>query len=113
MASSSSRGRSSSPFQYQKPSSPYSSTSSTSSMMNGRLMQRSCSSSVTSFYDGGDGYGARSMVPTQSGGDYPRSQTPVSYPSVEDQMIGEPENCTPRSGESISVTIRFRPLRCI
>ncbi|KAH6789395.1 Kinesin motor family protein [Perilla frutescens var. frutescens] len=111
MASSSSRGRSSSPFHNRKPSSPYSSTSSTSSMMNGRLMPQSCSSSVTSFYGGGgDGYGARSTMPTQSRGDYPLSQTPVSYPSVEDQMIGEPENCISRSGESISVTIRFRPL---
>ncbi|XP_057788469.1 kinesin-like protein KIN-7D, mitochondrial isoform X2 [Salvia miltiorrhiza] len=111
MASSSSRGRSSSPFQYQKPTSPYSSTSSTSSLMNGRLMPKSCSSSVTSFYGGGgDGYGGRSTTPGQSRGDYPLDQTPVSYPSVEDQMICEPDNSTSRSGDSISVTIRFRPL---
>ncbi|XP_041998049.1 kinesin-like protein KIN-7D, mitochondrial isoform X3 [Salvia splendens] len=108
MASSSSRGRNSSPFQYQKPTSPYSSTSSTSSLMNSRLMTRSCSSSVTSFH--GDGYGARSAMPGQSRGDYPLDQTPVSYPSVDDQMISEPDNSTSRSGDSISVTIRFRPL---
>ncbi|XP_047941730.1 kinesin-like protein KIN-7D, mitochondrial isoform X1 [Salvia hispanica] len=108
MASSSSRGRNSSPFQYQKPTSPYSSTSSTSSLMNSRLMTRSCSSSVTSFH--GDGYGARSAMPGQSRGDYPLDQTPVSYPSVDDQLISEPDNSTSRSGDSISVTIRFRPL---
>ncbi|GMN71874.1 hypothetical protein TIFTF001_054664 [Ficus carica] len=43
---SSSRARSSSPFSYRKPSSPYSSTSSSSSFMTGRLMPRSCSSSL-------------------------------------------------------------------
>ncbi|CAI9103734.1 OLC1v1002273C1 [Oldenlandia corymbosa var. corymbosa] len=61
MAASSSRGRSSSPFHYRKQSSPYSSTSSTSSLMN------------------------------------------------VDELMGEPVD-TSRSGDSISVTIRFRPL---
>ncbi|KAI3446164.1 hypothetical protein Pfo_002829 [Paulownia fortunei] len=113
MAASSSRGRSSSPFHYRKPSSPYSSTSSSSSMMNGRLMPRSCSTSATSFYGGGgggEGYGSRSMTPSQNIGDYPQSRTPVSYPSVEDQLVGEPMDCASRSGDSISVTIRFRPM---
>ncbi|KAL2254789.1 UNVERIFIED_CONTAM: Kinesin-like protein KIN-7D, mitochondrial [Sesamum indicum] len=111
MAASSSRGRSSSPFHYRKPSSPYSSTSSSSSMMNGRLMPRSCSSSTTSFHGGGGGgYASRSTTPSRNRGDYPLSRTPVSYPSVEDQLVGEPVDDAPRSGDSISVTIRFRPL---
>ncbi|KAK6121486.1 hypothetical protein DH2020_044765 [Rehmannia glutinosa] len=112
MAASSSRGRSSSPFGYRKPSSPYSSTASSSSMMNGRLMPRSCSSSATTFYGGGGGggYGSRSMTPNRNRGDYSRSRTPVSYPSAEEQLIGEPVECASRSGDSISVTIRFRPL---
>ncbi|KAK6136706.1 hypothetical protein DH2020_029534 [Rehmannia glutinosa] len=109
MAASSSRGRSSSPFHNRKPSSPYSSTSSSSSMMNGRLMPRSCSTSATSFY-GGEGYGSRSMTASQDRGDYPRSRTPVSYPSAEDQLVGEQMDYASRSGDSISVTIRFRPL---
>ncbi|KAK4437724.1 Kinesin-like protein KIN-7D, mitochondrial [Sesamum alatum] len=112
MAASSSRGRSSSPFHYRKPSSPYSSTSSSSSMMNGRLMPRSCSSSTTSFQGGGGGggYASRSTTPSRNRDDYPRSRTPVSYPSVEDQLVGEPVDDASRSGDSISVTIRFRPL---
>ncbi|KAI3448002.1 hypothetical protein Pfo_004667 [Paulownia fortunei] len=109
MAASSSRGRSSSPFGHRKPSSPYSSTSSSSSMMNGRLMPRSCSSTATSFFGGG-GYGSRSMTPNRNRGDYSRSRTPVSYPSMEEQLIGEPVESASRSGDSISVTIRFRPL---
>ncbi|KAL6545990.1 Kinesin-like protein KIN-7D, mitochondrial [Orobanche gracilis] len=109
MAASSSRGINSSPFDYQKPSSPYSSTSSSSSMMNGRLLPRSCSTSATSFY-GGEGFGSRSMTAIQDRGDYPRSRTPVSYPSSEDQLTGEPMDYASRSGDSISVTIRFRPL---
>ncbi|KAK6159515.1 hypothetical protein DH2020_006829 [Rehmannia glutinosa] len=109
MAASSSRGRSSSPFHNRKPSSPYSSTSSSSSLMNGRLMPRSCSTSATSFY-GGEGYGSRSMTASQDRGDYPRSRTPVSYPSAEDQLVGEQMDYASRSGDSISVTIRFRPL---
>ncbi|KAK4491422.1 hypothetical protein RD792_002169 [Penstemon davidsonii] len=114
MAASSSRGRSSSPFHNRKPSSPYSSTSSSSSLMNGRLMPRSCSSSATSVYGGGSGggggYGSRSMTPNRSRGDYSRVPTPVSYPSMEEQLIGEPMETVSRSGDSISVTIRFRPL---
>ncbi|KAL1541129.1 Kinesin-like protein KIN-7D, mitochondrial [Salvia divinorum] len=112
MAASSSRGRSSSPFGQRKPSTPYSSTSSSSSMMNGRLMPRSCASSATSFYGAGGsgGYGSRSTVSNRNGGDYSRSRTPVSYLSMEEQLIGEPLGSASRSGDSISVTIRFRPL---
>ncbi|XP_042014081.1 kinesin-like protein KIN-7D, mitochondrial [Salvia splendens] len=112
MAASSSRGRSSSPFGQRKPSTPYSSTTSSSSMMNGRLMPRSCASSATSFYGAGGsgGYGSRSTASNRNGGDYSRSRTPVTYPSMEEQLTGEPLGSASRSGDSISVTIRFRPL---
>lgn len=110
MASSSSRQRSSSPFGYRKPSSPYSSASSSSSLMNGRLMPRSCSSSASSFY------GSRSMTPSRSRSDSMYlgsrgygSRTPVPFASSDD-LLGELVEA-PRSGDSISVTIRFRPLR--
>lgn len=109
MASSSSRQRSSSPFGYRKPSSPYSSASSSSSLMNGRLMPRSCSSSASSFY------GSRSMTPSRSRSDSMYlgsrgygSRTPVPFASSDD-LLGELVEA-PRSGDSISVTIRFRPL---
>ncbi|KAM5548696.1 kinesin-like protein KIN-7D, mitochondrial [Rosa sericea] len=112
---SSSRARSSSPFSYRKPSSPYSSTSSSSSLINGRaLIPRSCSSSATSFYNSGSGLGPRSATPSHSRSEsmYQGSRSyggvsPVGF-AAEDLMaeIVEP----PRSGDSISVTIRFRPL---
>ena len=117
MASSSSRARSSSPFSYRKPSSPYSSTSSSSSFMNGRLMPRSCSSSASSYFNsgGGGGLGSRSMTPSRGRSDSMHggppgygSRTPVGFASEE--LIAEPLDA-PRSGDSISVTIRFRPLR--
>ncbi|CAN0910498.1 Kinesin-like protein KIN-7D, mitochondrial [Linum grandiflorum] len=120
---SSSRARSSSPFSYRKSSSPYSSTSSTSSYMSGsnRLIPRSSSSSASSYLNNsgvgrGGGYGARSMTtPSRSqsdsvylggssGGGY-GNRTPVGY----EELVAEPVDA-PRSGESISVTIRFRPL---
>ncbi|KAL2490668.1 Kinesin motor family protein [Abeliophyllum distichum] len=114
MAASSSRGRSTSPFHNRKPSSLNSSTSSSSSLMTGRVLPRSGSSSATSFYGGGE-YGSRSITPSQSmvdagylGGD--NNCMPVSYPLVDDQLIGEPLETTSGSGESISVTIRFRPM---
>ncbi|XP_075476171.1 kinesin-like protein KIN-7D, mitochondrial [Primulina tabacum] len=112
MAASTSRGRSSSPFHYGKHSSPYSSTSSSSSMMNGRFIPKSSSSSATSLYGGGGGggYGSRSTTPSQNTRDYSQSRTPVSYPSMEEQMIGEPLENASRSGDSILVTIRFRPM---
>ncbi|XP_060216887.1 kinesin-like protein KIN-7D, mitochondrial isoform X1 [Lycium barbarum] len=93
MAASSSRGRSSSPYQYRKPSSPFSSSSSSNSFMNGRLMPRSGSS------------GSRSMTPSRN----PTGRSPVNYPSAE-ELIAEPPVDISRSGESISVTVRFRPL---
>ncbi|GER42288.1 kinesin-related protein [Striga asiatica] len=95
MALSSSRIRSSSPFHHRRLSSPFSSTSSSSSMKTSRLMPRSNSTSGAS---GGGGYGSRS------------SRTPVSYPAMDDQLAGEPMDSASRSGDSISVTIRFRPL---
>lgn len=114
MAASSSRGRSSSPFHYRKQSSPYSSTSSSSSFMNGRLMPRSCSSSATSFYGSANGYGSRSMTPSRSRSDsmYSRgynNRSPVDFPSA-DELLAEPVDMS-KSGDSISVTIRFRPMR--
>ncbi|XP_010263861.1 PREDICTED: kinesin-like protein KIN-7D, mitochondrial isoform X2 [Nelumbo nucifera] len=115
MAASSSRGRSSSPFGYRKPSSPYSSSSSSSSLMNGRFIPRSCSSSASSFYGSGNGYTTRSMTPTRGRSDSMYlgskgygSRAPVSYAPAE-ELIGEPV-VTSRSGDSISVTVRFRPL---
>lgn len=113
MAASSSRGRSSSPFHYRKQSSPYSSSSSSSSLMNGRLMPRSCSSSAASYHGSANGYAARSMTPGRSRSDsaYSRgynSRSPVDFPSA-DELMAEPVD-TSRSGDSISVTIRFRPL---
>ncbi|TMW97065.1 hypothetical protein EJD97_006274 [Solanum chilense] len=113
-SSSSSKGRSSSPFHYRKPSTPYSSSSSSSSsIMNGRMLPRSYSSSTTSFYGSGNSYNSRSMTPSHSRSDSVYSQgyenrTPVSYPS-EEELIDEPADES-RSGDSISVTVRFRPM---
>ncbi|KAI3769704.1 hypothetical protein L6452_00816 [Arctium lappa] len=121
MAASSSRGRSSSPFHHRKPSSPFSSSSSSSSLK--QLIPRSCSSSATtSFYPAsgnGSGYGSgsRSVTagPTRSDSMYSKGgyggRSPVAFPSP-DELIGEPVDGMPRSvgGDSISVTIRFRPL---
>ncbi|KAI9182153.1 hypothetical protein LWI28_022606 [Acer negundo] len=115
---SSSRARSSSPFSYRKPASPFSSTSSSSSIMNNRLMPKSCSSSASSYFNSGNGYNSRSMTPSRSRaadsmqygqhGYGARTATPVSFPSEE--LLAEPLDAPPRSGDSISVTIRFRPL---
>ncbi|XP_050366543.1 kinesin-like protein KIN-7D, mitochondrial isoform X2 [Argentina anserina] len=114
MASSSSRARSSSPFSsYRKPSSPYSSTSSTSSAR-AALIPRSCSSSATSFYGSGGGLGPRSATPSRSRSEsmYQGSRSfggvsPVGF--AADELMAEAVDA-PRSGDSISVTIRFRPL---
>ncbi|KAK7849823.1 kinesin-like protein kin-7d [Quercus suber] len=116
---SSSRARSSSPFSYRKPSTPYSSTSSSSSFMSSRIVPRSCSSSASSYFNSGGGLGAggsRSMTPSRSRSDSmysgPRGyngRSPVGFPS--DDLIAEPlEVVRSGSGDSISVTIRFRPL---
>ncbi|KAF3435772.1 hypothetical protein FNV43_RR22864 [Rhamnella rubrinervis] len=111
---SSSRARSSSPFSHRKPSTPYSSTSSSSSFLNGRLMPRSCSSSASSYFNSGGGLGSRSLTPSRGRSDSMQygsqgygSRTPVGLAS-EELMLESLD--TPRSGDSISVTIRFRPL---
>lgn len=108
---SSSRGRSSSPFSYRKPSTPYSSTSSSSSFTNGRLMPRSGSSSSSSFFNSG----GRSMTPsrgrsesTYNGSQGYAGRSPVAF--GEEDLVAEPVDSS-RTGDSISVTIRFRPLR--
>ncbi|RDX75188.1 Kinesin-like protein KIN-7D, mitochondrial [Mucuna pruriens] len=108
---SSSRARSSSPFSYRKPSTPYSSTSSSSSFTNGRLMPRSCSSSTSSFFNSG----GRSVTPSRgrSESTYRGSRGGHGVPSpvafAAEELIAEPVDSS-RSGDSISVTIRFRPL---
>ncbi|KAK8316299.1 hypothetical protein V6Z12_A13G033900 [Gossypium hirsutum] len=111
---SSSRARSSSPFSYRKTPSPFSSTSSTSSFMSNKLMPRTCSSSASSYFNSGGGYGTRSITPSRSRYDstYQGSRgynahSPVAY--APEEIVGEPMEAS-RSGDSISVTIRFRPL---
>ncbi|XP_057436737.1 kinesin-like protein KIN-7D, mitochondrial isoform X1 [Lotus japonicus] len=108
---SSSRARSSSPFSHRKPSTPYSSTSSSSSFITGgRLMPRSSTSSTSSFFNPG----GRSTTPSRgrSESTYHGSRgyaehSPVAFAAEE--LISEPLDAS-RSGDSISVTIRFRPL---
>ncbi|XP_076914227.1 kinesin-like protein KIN-7D, mitochondrial [Bidens hawaiensis] len=102
-ASSSSKVRSNSTFHHhRKPSSPFSSSSSSSSFKQ-QLIPRSANGNgfrstprSDSMYSKGGGYGVRS---------------PVGFPSP-DELIGEPVDSMPRSGpgDSISVTVRFRPL---
>ncbi|KAK7404406.1 hypothetical protein VNO78_05282 [Psophocarpus tetragonolobus] len=107
---SSSRARSSSPFSHRKPSTPLSSaSSSTSSLTNGRLMPRSCSSSTSSFYNSGGG--GRSMTPSRVHSESINygygDPSPVEFGM--DEVITEPVDSS-RARDSISVTIRFRPL---
>ncbi|XWS54970.1 hypothetical protein CRYUN_Cryun10bG0135200 [Craigia yunnanensis] len=111
---SSSRARSNSPFSYRKSLTPFSSTSSASSFTSNKLIPRTCSSSASSYFNSGSGYGSRSMTPSRSRSDSMycgsrgyNARTPVAYEPEE--IIGEPLEA-PRSGDSISVTIRFRPL---
>ncbi|KAK7264249.1 hypothetical protein RJT34_31855 [Clitoria ternatea] len=105
-----SRGRSTSPFSRRKPSPSLSSaSSSSSSLSNKRLMPRSCSSSTSSFYISGGG--GRSMTPSRGRSEsicygY-GSPSPVEFGMEE--VITEPVDSL-RSRDSISVTIRFRPL---
>ncbi|XP_010531462.1 PREDICTED: kinesin-like protein KIN-7D, mitochondrial isoform X2 [Tarenaya hassleriana] len=116
MASSSSRARSSSPFSYRRPPSPYSSASSTSSSyMSNRLIPRSCSTAASSFFNSGGGIGSRSMTPSRSRSDSAflgaggyGDRSPVPYPS--DELLGEPMETTSSERDSISVTVRFRPM---
>lgn len=110
MASSSSRTRSSSPFSNNRPASPSSSTS--SSHLSNRLLPRSSSTS-------GGGIGSRSMTPSRTFSDYGPigsesfgTGSSVPYPSEE--LLGEPvEETISSERDSISVTVRFRPLRYI
>ncbi|XP_054787623.1 kinesin-like protein KIN-7D, mitochondrial [Prosopis cineraria] len=109
---SSSRARSSSPFSHRKPSTPYSSTSS-SSFMSGRLMPRSCSSTA-SFFNSGGGLSSRSMAPSLGRGEL-LHYGPTGYGSRSPVELGSEELIAdaldaPRTRDSISVTIRFRPL---
>ncbi|KAL1801801.1 hypothetical protein ACET3Z_030448 [Daucus carota] len=103
------RGRSNSPYQHRKHSTPPFSSSSSSNSF-GKLMPRSCSSSATSFYSSSNGgYNTRSVTPSRS---YSNSgygaRTPVNYPSPEE--LESPVDSSRSGGDSISVTIRFRPL---
>ncbi|KAF6989404.1 hypothetical protein CFC21_006741 [Triticum aestivum] len=101
-SSSSSSRRSSSPFSAGSRRPPTSSSSS-SSYMAGRLIPRS-SSSVSSYGGGG---GSRSTTPgRRSAPAPPPAPAPVPFPSADELVIED----TSRSGDSISVTIRFRPL---
>ncbi|KAF6994911.1 hypothetical protein CFC21_011506 [Triticum aestivum] len=101
-SSSSSSRRSSSPFSAGSRRPPTSSSSS-SSYMAGRLIPRS-SSSVSSYGGGG---GSRSTTPgRRSAPAPPPPPAPVPFPSADELVIED----TSRSGDSISVTIRFRPL---
>lgn len=111
MASSSSRTRSS------RPPSPASSTS--SSHLSNRLIPRSSSTSASSLINSGTGtgIGSRSMTPSRTFSDSGLIGSgsfgigsPVPYPSEE--LLGEPmEDTISSERDSISVTVRFRPLR--
>ncbi|XP_006662507.2 kinesin-like protein KIN-7K, chloroplastic [Oryza brachyantha] len=116
-SSSASSRRSSSPFSAGHRRPPTSSASSAGSYMTGRLMPRSYSSassvSSSSHFFGGGGSGSRSTTPGRRGSSSsssmvpaPAPPSPVPFPSAEELVIED----TSRSGDSISVTIRFRPL---
>ncbi|XP_008791643.1 kinesin-like protein KIN-7K, chloroplastic isoform X1 [Phoenix dactylifera] len=106
---SSSKGRSSSPFGYRKPlSSSYSSSSSSSSFMNGRLIPRSSPSSVSSYFYSSVKGTQRSVTPSRGRSDPSRGRAPISYLPAE-ELVVEPADGS-RSGDSITVTVRFRPL---
>ncbi|KAK9677816.1 hypothetical protein RND81_11G169300 [Saponaria officinalis] len=98
------RARSSSPFSYRRTPTPSSSTatsSSTSSLFNSsaRFIPRSTSTS-----SGSTGPGSRSKM--SCGG-----RSPVRFSSSVDDLLSEPLDVTRSSaGDSISVTVRFRPL---
>ncbi|KAG7544508.1 Zinc finger RING-type [Arabidopsis suecica] len=108
MASSSSRTRSS------RPPSPASSTS--SSHLSNRLIPRSCSTSASSLITSAAGIGSRSMTPSRTFSDSGLIGSgsfgigsPVPYPSEE--LLGDPmEETISSERDSISVTVRFRPL---
>jgi hypothetical protein len=107
--SSSSSRRSSSPFSAGHRRPPTSSSSGSSYFSAGRLISRSSPSSVSSHYYGGGG-SSRSATPGRRGASSVASAPapePVPFPSSDELVIED----TSRSGDSISVTIRFRPLR--
>lgn len=117
MAASSCRGKNSSQFHYRKNSSSSISSSRSESLSNNtRLISRSGSSSTMSFYGSGSnggGNSSRSVAPIRNGADSAfsggfGSQTPVSFPS-EEELIGENVESS-GSADSISVTVRFRPM---
>ncbi|CAL5212425.1 unnamed protein product [Lathyrus oleraceus] len=107
---SSSRAKSNSPFSHRKPATPHSSASSSyNSFTAAKLMPRSCSSSASSFFNsGGAELSGRSM--TQSRGlNESTHYDAQGFSSAMEEVIAEPhDSSTP--GDSISVTIRFRPL---
>ncbi|CAL9780923.1 unnamed protein product [Musa acuminata subsp. burmannicoides] len=110
-SSSSSRGRSSSPFGHRKPpSTSYSSSSSTSSFANGRLIPRSSPSSVSSHFYGSSSNGgfSRSVTPTRGRAEYSKARVAPAGFSAE-ELVVEPAD-SGGSGDSISVTVRFRPM---
>ncbi|WOL10565.1 kinesin-like protein KIN-7K, chloroplastic [Canna indica] len=110
-SSGSSRGRSSSPFGHRKTySGSYSSSSSSSSsFLNGRLVPRSSPSSVSShFYGSSNGGTTRSVTPSRSRTEYARGRT-VPAGLAAGELVVEPEDSA-GSGDSISATIRFRPM---
>ncbi|KAI4297650.1 hypothetical protein L6164_037532 [Bauhinia variegata] len=81
--------------------------------MSGRLMPRSSSSSASSYFNSG---GGRSMTLSR-GLSEPMYYSPRGYDSLSpvgfgsEELLAEAEPLdTPRSRDSISVTIRFRPL---
>ncbi|KAK3156906.1 hypothetical protein QOZ80_2AG0113670 [Eleusine coracana subsp. coracana] len=107
-SSSSSSRRSSSPFSAGHRRPPTSSSSSSSYFSAGRLIPRSSPSSVSSHYYGGGG-SSRSATPGRRGASSVApapAPEPVPFPSSDELVIED----TSRSGDSISVTIRFRPL---
>ncbi|MCI43015.1 kinesin-related protein 11-like [Trifolium medium] len=106
---SSSRARSNSPFSHRKPATPYSSASSFTAA---KLMPRSCSSSASSFFNSGGApeVSSRSIAPSRGGQSESTYFDAQGYGSPMEEVIAEPiVSSTPR--DSISVTIRFRPLR--
>ncbi|KAL8160373.1 hypothetical protein V2J09_001910 [Rumex salicifolius] len=111
----SSRGRSSSPFSYQRASSPYSS-SSTSSFLNtsGHFLPHSSSSSSTRSTTPHRTGGADSMYSTSQsygggGGGGPSRSSPVEFPA-DDLLACPAVDDAGSSMDSISVTVRFRPM---
>ncbi|KAL1208185.1 Kinesin-like protein KIN-7M [Cardamine amara subsp. amara] len=118
MASSSSRTRSRSPFSHRRPPSPYSSASSTSSSyIHNRLLPRSSSTPTSTVYNSsGVSAGSRSMTISRTisdsglvggSGNY-GAQSLVPYSS--EGLIGEPVQSITSERDSISVTVRFRPM---